>query len=677
MKPVAALLVAMVVVSQAVPARAQDQPAVFLHGLASSGSGWADAAARLAARLAIDPHTPDLSWQDSYQTQAQSLQTRPETMALGANVVAIGHSNGGVVAREWSRSRRLAGIVTIGTPHQGAPLIPHLRAWADFNAGTPSLLNSVLDAFSYSSDWIWVYEYVADTLKWFSDFSAWSVVDLVATFGFDAAAPVAFEMAPGSPYFVGLNSPGNLGHEAVFAPNRVGIVSVAHNYFWAGPARAIAPAAADDIAAVMYGAAYGLIYWSGYIAASADPSDIASTEQSLSLFALAGQILSVDPFYCRLVSTPDASDCFPNDGVVADQSQMFPGAANLTIGTDNDGPAHTQERDQSDDALYEALVTYTHVPPRSATPPPPPSPDPGPPPPPPPPSDPGSGAGGTLQPIPPADPPPSSPPSDPGGGQAPAPPPPSSPPENPPPSGPDVLAPPRVLYSGQAIESANGLYHLAYQGDGNLVLYNPNWRPLWASGTTLGSPGFVTMQGDGNLVIYGSDDAPVWSEGAGWGHAGAHLVMQDDGNLVMFDGGGVPLWATNTIRTSTPFARPASGPGASGILGAATEMYEGDIINSANGLYHLAYQGDGNLVLYDPGWLPLWASNTFAAPGTVAMQADGNLVIYDVNGALAWVLGAGTGRPGVHLMVQDDGDLVLLDENDQPLWATNTGQAGS
>jgi hypothetical protein len=104
--------------------------------------------------------------------------------------------------------------------------------------------------------------------------------------------------------------------------------------------------------------------------------------------------------------------------------------------------------------------------------------------------------------------------------------------------------------------------------------------------------------------------------------------MQNDGNLVMFDGSQVPLWATNTIRTSAPFPRPASGPGATGILGASTEMYSGEVIDSANSLYHLVYQGDGNLVLYDPEWTPLWASNTtFAAPGTVAMQSDGNLVI--------------------------------------------------
>ncbi len=42
------------------------------------------------------------------------------------------------------------------------------------------------------------------------------------------------------------------------------------------------------------------------------------------------------------------------------------------------------------------------------------------------------------------------------------------------------------------------------------------------------------MQDDGNLVVYTPEGKPVWDSGT-WNHPGAWLAIQDDGNLVIYE----------------------------------------------------------------------------------------------------------------------------------------------
>jgi pimeloyl-ACP methyl ester carboxylesterase len=517
-----ALAAAAVVLAAAAPARADDRPVVFLHGLGAEASDWAATADRLKTMIALSPRAPELPWRSTYEEQAASVQARPDYAALSSTAVAVGHSNGGVVAREWSKLHALGGIVTIGTPHAGAPILYRLNTWLGFTFETPVVLNTVVDAFSQVTDWNWIFIYVDDILHWTSDFSLWSVVHLVTELGADEALPVAYEMFPNSGYLAGLNGSSNLARESAAVPNRVGIASIAHNYFYAGPARAVAPEDADAIATAMYAAAFGLLAWSDYIFLEAPATDVAAMEQALSLMTVADHILSIDPVYCRLVSRLDASECLPNDGIVPVDSQAYPNAPNLLIGTANDGPAHKQEKQMSDDALYLALTTYMHVPPRTeAT-------EPAPPPPVPPPPAPDP----VVEPEPEPEPPPADP-VDPDEGE-----------DAPWVEG--VLAADEWLAPGDVLDAANGIRHLSYQGDGNLVIYDENWLPRWASGTAGTSAGGVLMQSDGNLVIYDAAGVPVWASNT-VGHPGAFLIVQADGNVVIYDEQGVPLWAADTL----------------------------------------------------------------------------------------------------------------------------------
>jgi hypothetical protein len=95
----------------------------------------------------------------------------------------------------------------------------------------------------------------------------------------------------------------------------------------------------------------------------------------------------------------------------------------------------------------------------------------------------------------------------------------------------------------QSLWSANGVYRLILQADGNLVLYDDQ-RSLWASNTEGRRVNAAVMQEDGNFVLQAGSRA-AWASGTD-GSPGARLVVQDDGNVVVYAQGGDALWATRT-----------------------------------------------------------------------------------------------------------------------------------
>ncbi len=88
-------------------------------------------------------------------------------------------------------------------------------------------------------------------------------------------------------------------------------------------------------------------------------------------------------------------------------------------------------------------------------------------------------------------------------------------------------------------------YELAFQEDGNLVVYNPHGKHLWESKTYGTDAGTLRMQSDGNLVLYGNRNNHIWATNTDK-HPGAFLSIQDDGNVVVYDNSGKRLWDTET-----------------------------------------------------------------------------------------------------------------------------------
>jgi len=58
------------------------------------------------------------------------------------------------------------------------------------------------------------------------------------------------------------------------------------------------------------------------------------------------------------------------------------------------------------------------------------------------------------------------------------------------------------------------------------------------------------MQQDGNFVLYSTTGAQ-WATNV-WNHPGSRLVMQDDRNLVIYDSNDRPIWATGTGIAQQP-----------------------------------------------------------------------------------------------------------------------------
>jgi|SRR5579862_73926 len=254
---------------------------------------------------------------------------------------------------------------------------------------------------------------------------------------------------------------------------------------------------------------------------------------------------------------------------------------------------------------------------------------------------------------------------------------------------PGVMTPGQVMFVDDTLSSADGRFQLAYQEDGNLVLSDMadpnNPQALWSSGTGDNNPGLVTLQTDGNFVIYNGDGQAEWATYTE-GSTGDTLVVQSDGNLVLYTNHHTSvLWNTGTDIVSSPAAAPAPAAGASNpgsgatpesaTLGPGQALTANQTISSPNGHFQLAYQDDGNLVLYDTtdpdNALPLWTSNTADNnPGVAVMQTDGNFVIYDGNGNAKWATFT-DGTQGSFLTMQNDGNLVLYN-GASALWNTHT-----
>jgi hypothetical protein len=107
----------------------------------------------------------------------------------------------------------------------------------------------------------------------------------------------------------------------------------------------------------------------------------------------------------------------------------------------------------------------------------------------------------------------------------------------------DMLYPGEELKKGDNLTSANGRYQLIFQRDGNLVLYGPRDRALWASNTQGRPVERCIMQTDGNLVLYLRGGQAIWNSQT-YRFAGSFLWLQNDGNVVLY----YPVWSTGTAQ---------------------------------------------------------------------------------------------------------------------------------
>ncbi len=144
---------------------------------------------------------------------------------------------------------------------------------------------------------------------------------------------------------------------------------------------------------------------------------------------------------------------------------------------------------------------------------------------------------------------------------------------------PVVLASGEALWENQTRVSLDGAYRLQYQGDGNLVVVRlADESCAWSSQTNGTTAGMTVMQGDGNLVVYNADWIPVWNSGTA-GYDGARLEIANDTMAIVGPDGtmrwsvslaaepAVPYaWAGATMGTLLRASRGPTGGGAGVLL---------------------------------------------------------------------------------------------------------------
>lgn len=236
-------------------------------------------------------------------------------------------------------------------------------------------------------------------------------------------------------------------------------------------------------------------------------------------------------------------------------------------------------------------------------------------------------------------------------------------------SRPAALSPGQSLWPDQCAFSSNTAYAICYQGDGNFVYYKTaTWSPIWST-DTFQAPGRVVMQGDGNLVMYGAGGQYIWDSGTGQ-HPGAYVFVSDVGSSGF---GVVDSTGLDVLWGRKEYVPGGGDPPVGGIpvsLASGQYIWSDTCLQSPNASYRLCYQGDGNLVLYNAAWSPLWASNTAGTgAGVLSMQGDGNLVIYDPSSYPVWASGT-AGNGGAYLAVTNDGHCsVIASDGVQVLWS--------
>lgn len=317
---------------------------VFQHGFMSAAETWS----RMSPWMSDDFHLGcklaySLTWKDRLPTQADTLRNRIRSHSTDS-FLFIGHSNGGMISRVAAQKYPdlVSGVVTIGSPHLGAPL-------ANNKAAVLSAALTGLSAWGYSTcpkDWGLVCGGVA--------LFASATIPLLVKFGADDAIPAFNDMKPGSNFHNTLN-----GAQEPFP--RVGIQSYSKRLFveWRvygdmkdgpdGPAggryqvRKAKAALATDVGCGVVGVLIG-----------AGPAAANCAKRAAYRLAVTG-------FWNVAVSGFDKSD-----GIVPGKSQMYPNAfRNYGI---PDGDSHVGEtksdrvRKELRKALFDDMkVTKTNT----------------------------------------------------------------------------------------------------------------------------------------------------------------------------------------------------------------------------------------------------------------------------------------------------------------------------
>lgn len=118
-------------------------------------------------------------------------------------------------------------------------------------------------------------------------------------------------------------------------------------------------------------------------------------------------------------------------------------------------------------------------------------------------------------------------------------------------TGPFILRSGQSLPAGSAISNSNDgsyAYKLAVTVAGRAVLTDSAGKMLWATpATAVAAHDRLAVKTAGNLALVTSSGSVLWTTVSS-GTAGNLLVVQSDGNLVLYNAGYRPIWASGTAQ---------------------------------------------------------------------------------------------------------------------------------
>jgi pimeloyl-ACP methyl ester carboxylesterase len=365
------------------PAVAQDRSVVFVHGLMGNGGTWYSASQTLAQQLQIAPTPPvTLGWEGSYETQATTLENYLAAYNV-TNAVAVSHSNGGIVTRQYGRTHptgsRITGHVAVGSLHHGALLAQNVRDGTVFSylGMVAADLGIPLEYFAFEDEWFsgikaagtWIGIILLNT---FSDIVS-HYAEGVASLGYPIPVignpPVLDEMGPSTPFMANLNTEGSLAAEASAFQQRISISTtipadgnVAARTFCGSVCNAATRWSMAGIAFTLF-------------AHYADSNDEDLSSMAWLWLPLADDILNLDNTWLFFIGAYDGQTISPQDGVLPLETSRYENgtAAHILV---NGAIGHMEQPANPTviNAIRDVLRDNFGIPVREPPPPPPPPP---------------------------------------------------------------------------------------------------------------------------------------------------------------------------------------------------------------------------------------------------------------------------------------------------------------
>ena len=191
---------------------AQNRPVIWVHGLGEDGTTWDIYDNLFDAERQIDGRSREYNDGAGVAAFANAVNNGittdfPGTSGPGCINIGVGHSLGGLAIRELDRTRtgnnrRLGGLITIGTPNDGAPIVNSIQ-----NGDVTDVMNDACERLSAGP--FSEIPYVPVVVQGVSNNIICNILSnnlLDGIFQTQAAGPSPADAAVGSPFLTTLNS---------------------------------------------------------------------------------------------------------------------------------------------------------------------------------------------------------------------------------------------------------------------------------------------------------------------------------------------------------------------------------------------------------------------------------------------------------------------------------------